>query len=660
MKREKIIIAGLLIALMTFIQACGLTERISYENKRKQIYISANASDMRASGLFFPSVLESCKNAGINLVTVSPKTVADYEAIGKLSAITYSSLSINEDPVSASVLTALSPYGLSEKSTVVLSTDTSMTEYLRKNLTAKYPQNFFIETVADELTSVFAFPQCEDKNIVIGYDEEELYLINAAGMTPCFEYPSYTYENEVYPQFAKELTDIYKPAFLIIRKNNDENKVHLSEEMKAFLKNSEMFLVVFENENQISNEKSFIYNDLKEAFGQKIIRGFNSDDVVSYDETKFMYRYYQWYNSVLERNTTFLNVNMLKNPDTVPDDNLALTLKAVEELMDKTEKLGYSFPNKGTEIPYRFNLRTSAMCGAVVLIALLYLYIMLIAGKKADDRELYFLILCTVLIIFSFAFFDVITKYYALLIMILTASLITLILFKLHISCMPFKSKLAAVLICPVALITAGAISVTALISDFDFFLGDKWFFGVIISLTVPVILTLFNYYAVYIGSKEKCKEFFDNLKNSLKKVPVYIIVSIAVLITAFAAYYLIRTGKSDLILPIEDKIRKFLTDLFIIRPRFKEFLIGYPAFTLFVYFGFFRKNKSACTVFGILQIILFTSVLNTFCHAFTLLWVNSLRVITGFATGIVFSGIIIAILEIIYFASKKQTSKKN
>ena len=659
MKKEKILISGVLIALMVFIQACGLTERVSYENKRKQIYLSANASDIRASGLFFSSVLESYKNAGVKLVTVSMKTVADYEALGKLSAITYSSLTINQDAVSAAVLEALSPYGISEKSTVVLSTDAAMTAYLRKNFTARYQQDFFIERAIDELTTVFAFPKCEDKNITVGYDEEELYLINAAGLTPCLEYPSYTFENENYPQFCMDFINQYKPAFLILRANESENKADMSDELKKVLKDSEMFLVVFENENQISNEKSYIYNEMKNVFGDKIVRGFNMDKIVSYDETNFMYRYYQWYNSVLERNTTFLNINILQNSNIIIDDNLALTAKTAETFIERMQKLGYSFPNKGTENPYRYNLQTASMCGAVILLALLYLYLSLLPVKKTEDKELYFLISCAILIIFSFVFYDSITKYYAMFTMILAASLITLILFKLQASDLPFKNKLTAALCCPPALLLTTAVSITALISDFDFFLGDKWFFGVKISLITPVLLTILNYTAVYIGSKENFKKFVEKLKTDIKKIPVYIIVIIGVLFAAVLAYYLIRTGKSDLILPIEDKFRKMLTNIFVIRPRFKEFLIGYPAFALFVYFGFIRKNKTASAIFGILQIMLFTSVLNTFCHTFTLIWVNVARVLTGFITGTIISGIIIGILEIIYFVSRKKLVKK-
>jgi len=655
MKKEKIMICGVLLALMVFIEACGLSERMSFENKSKQLYLSASALDIRESGLFFPEVLKSYREAGIKFVTVTPKTLSQFEALGKLSTITYSSLSINEDAVSVDLKEALSPYGLNEKSIVALSTDASVTEFLRKNLIAKYPGGFFIEKETDDGVTAFAFPTLKDKNITIGYDEEELFLIKQAGLIPCIEYPSYTYEAENYPHFFREFIKENKIPLMIIRANENENKIPLSDAMKKVLKESEMNLVVFENENQISNEKSYIYDELKGIFKNRIIRGGNFDKIDTYDSTKYMYRFYQWYNSALERNVTFINVNMLKNPNTTPDDNWALTGKAAQKFIERTQRLGYTFPDKAPEIPYRYNLQTASMCGAVVLICLLYLYLSLLLGKKAEDKELYFLILCTALIIVSFVFYNTITKYYAMLIMTLAVSLITLILFKLQKSDVPFKTKLTSSLICPPVIMLVAMISITALVSDFNFFSGDKWIYEIPVTLILPILLTILNYVFSYIGTtKETLKKFASDFKAELKKLPLWLIITVSVLLVFVLAYYIIRAGKSNLILPVEQKIRSFLTDTLIIRPRFKEFLIGYPAFSLFIYFSYFRKNKHLSEIFKFMQVFLFISVLNTFCHAQTPIWVSALRTLNGLFSGILVSGIIIGISEIIYFVTKK------
>lgn len=655
MKKEKIMICGVLLALMIFIQACGLTERFSFEADKKQAFLSASALNVRESGLFFPDVLESYKNAGIKFVTVTPKTLEEFENLGKLSTITYSSLSINEDAVSVSLKEALAPYGLNEKSIVALLTDPMMAETLRKNLIAKYPGGFFIEKQTEDGLTAFAFPTVTEKNLMVGYDEEEVYLIKAAGLIPCMEYPAYTYETENYPHFLREFIRYNNIPFMIIRENENENKISIPENVKKVLKEEDITLVVYENENQVSNEKPYIYQELKTIFREKVIRGGNIDKLDLYDSSKYMYRVYQWFNSALERNVTFINVNMLKNPDIIPDENWELTGKAAQEFIKRMENLGYTFPNKANNIPYRFNLQTSAMCGAVVLICLLYLYLSLLLGKKAEDKELYFLISCTALIILSFVFYNVITKYYAMLIMTLAVSLITLILFKLNASDIPFKTKLSSSLICPPFIMLTGAVSISSLISDFEFFLGDKWLYEVPITLILPILLTVLNYVFVYIGTKkEDLKKFSLDFKAEIKKFPLWLIITLGVLLVLVLAYYIIRAGKSELILPLEQKIRNVLTDVLIIRPRFKEFLIGYPAFSLFIYFSYFRKNKYLSKILGFVQVILFISILNTFCHAQTALWVSLIRTLTGFASGLLVSGIIIGISEIIYLVIKK------
>ena len=80
-------------------------------------------------------------------------------------------------------------------------------------------------------------------------------------------------------------------------------------------------------------------------------------------------------------------------------------------------------------------------------------------------------------------------------------------------------------------------------------------------------------------------QEKIEKSKEELRKIPKYILITAGILFLAVMGYYLVRTGKSSLILPFEDIMRKKLTDIFAIRPRTKEFLIGYPLFFLFVYF---------------------------------------------------------------------------
>ena len=487
-----------------------------------------------------------------------------------------------------------------------------------------------------------------------------MYLINQAGLSLCIEYPAYTYENEEYTRFFEEFINQYKPKFLILRNNENENRVHLSREFKEVLRNSDMFLTVFENENQISNEKPYIYDDMKDAFSQRIVRGFSTDKVVSHDETKYMYRYYQWYNSALERNTTFLNVNLLQNPDITVSENLALTANAVQKLTDSLGKLGYSFPDEGTALDYRYKPALAAMCGGVILLVLLYIYFSLLGLLKNPNTEIYILLTAAVSVIFSFVFYDSINKYYALLTMIAAASLITLSLFMIQQSEYSRRKKLLLMLLFTASLLITGAVSVTALLTDFDFFLGDKWFFGVKISLILPVFAALYNCCAVYANVKKpaELKMLAEKIKAEIKKLPRSAVIVCSVIFLLAAAYYLIRTGKSELVLPVEDKLRKMLTNIFIIRPRLKEFMIGYPAFALFVYFGIFRKNKICCIVFGIVQTVLFTSVLNTFCHTFTSMWVSAARFFTGLAAGTAISVLIIGILEIIRYIRKKCTAK--
>lgn len=79
----------------------------------------------------------------------------------------------------------------------------------------------------------------------------------------------------------------------------------------------------------------------------------------------------------------------------------------------------------------------------------------------------------------------------------------------------------------------------------------------------------------------------------------------------------------------IELKIRAMLDKLLYVRPRTKEFLIGYPALLVGLAFGVrgFRKIAAPLIVVGAIALV---SALNSFCHIHTPLLLSAIRVANG------------------------------
>ena len=88
----------------------------------------------------------------------------------------------------------------------------------------------------------------------------------------------------------------------------------------------------------------------------------------------------------------------------------------------------------------------------------------------------------------------------------------------------------------------------------------------------------------------------------------------------------------------LELMIRQFLEDVFFIRPRFKEMLIGYPALILGYWFVDIKIKRGYIWVFNGLGIIALTSVINSFCHFHTPVLISVYRSLNGVFLGIICS----------------------
>ncbi len=647
------LIASFLLIVMLFIIFFGLFDRFDYEKNTKSLYLSANYEDLKLSGADIPDTLKKLKQSGVNYATVSPVTFSQIKAQGKFDTISYSSVKINEDDISQKIKEALKNENIADDDVIIISSREDVTSFLTENLINRYA---VVKKNIDEKISIFCVKgKTRDDDFIIGYDSGEISLVKSSGLELALSYPAYTFENADYEEYFSAYLFKNDVKFIILRENENENQIKLSDEFKSSLRSSDTSLVVFENENQIKNEEAYIFDDLSEAFVTRTVRGFNMDKVLPYDNTNYRYRYYQWYNSALERNTTFLNVNILKNEEKTLEENILLTQKAVEDFLKKTASLGYSFPKERMDIPYRYNLQTAALCGGIVIVILIYLYLTLL-GVTIKNALTVTAGASVLSMIVSYPLYDYVTKFYAIILMVIIISILTLCIFKAINSQSTRKNKL---ILCTASFIFAmlfGAIFITAMFSDLNFYLGNKWILGVKLSLLLPFLTTAYNYNIVFLNLKTP-EEIWGKIKEAVKTIPKYVLILCGTAFVFILAYYLIRTGKSDLILPLEDSFRKKLTDIFTIRPRLKEFLIGYPCFALFIYTSLYRKNEKVQLVTGIFSTLLFTSILNTFCHAFTNFSVSMIRTFNGFILGTLISAVIILICELVIRLKSKENS---
>lgn len=203
-----------------------------------------------------------------------------------------------------------------------------------------------------------------------------------------------------------------------------------------------------------------------------------------------------------------------------------------------------------------------------------------------------------------------------------------------------------------VILITfSGALLIAALLSNNKFMLGIEQFSGIKISYLIPLFLVLVIMWLKMNAGKLM---ILENIKKPILIEQVIIMVFFAV----FLVIYISRSGNFSFlpVLNIEEKIRIFLENTLIARPRNKEFLIGYPALLLAMSMNFLKVKEFKIPII-IIGTIAPVTLINTFCHIHTPFLFSMLRTFNGVWLGL---GLGLIVITIFYYLVKIFRKKIN
>ncbi len=180
-----------------------------------------------------------------------------------------------------------------------------------------------------------------------------------------------------------------------------------------------------------------------------------------------------------------------------------------------------------------------------------------------------------------------------------------------------------------------GIILIIGLLANTSFMLASQTFIGIKFALILPVIIVAaFFFFKTESGFDiNALKTKTMNILNTV--LPVWVFLSIMAAL-AVAAVFLARSGNFVLPVPGFEKVfRIILEQLMYIRPRTKEFLIGYPILMLASYFFIKKINLSWMPVLLAIGTIGPVSFLNTFCHIHTPIMVSVIRSMNGIVLGL-------------------------
>ncbi|AKL96760.1 hypothetical protein CACET_c33160 [Clostridium aceticum] len=198
-----------------------------------------------------------------------------------------------------------------------------------------------------------------------------------------------------------------------------------------------------------------------------------------------------------------------------------------------------------------------------------------------------------------------------------------------------------------------GALFVAAILSHIEYLLEMDIFRGVKIGQMIPMVAYVVIY-ASYFGYKRKNNKDqqpslkYEDIKNFLFEDIKIIYVIFAMLFLGAGYIYLARTGHESNIQAstMELIFRNVLEENLLARPRNKEFLIGFPVLMMGIYFAK-NKMKSLAFLAGLVAMIGQTSIVNTFSHLRTPVYLSAARTFYSLVFGIVVGVIYILLFEI-------------
>ena len=198
-----------------------------------------------------------------------------------------------------------------------------------------------------------------------------------------------------------------------------------------------------------------------------------------------------------------------------------------------------------------------------------------------------------------------------------------------------------------------GALLITGLLADTRFMIKLDQFAGVKAAYLLPLVFVAL----IFFGEEARGREgggLIAYASRLLDRPVLWKWAAVALLLAAVLVLYILRSGTQEIIPPpaLELKARTLLDQFLLVRPRTKEFLIGHPFLLLLLFTGYRDVRYMPLLLAGAIGQI---SVVNTFCHVHTPLFISGLRTFHGLWLGILGGLLLIYLWKLVLSRGRPQ-----
>ena len=197
-----------------------------------------------------------------------------------------------------------------------------------------------------------------------------------------------------------------------------------------------------------------------------------------------------------------------------------------------------------------------------------------------------------------------------------------------------------------------GGMYLAAILADSRFLLEIDIYRGVKLTFIMPLVLMTVLYVKRYdMLGVAGCglKAAIGKINELLSKPITFKHVALFGVLGIILLYFVARSGHSAgvPVAAIEVKMRLFLEQLMYARPRQKEFMIGHPAFFLAVYAAYHQAPRLIQYALTCGAVIGQASLVQTFCHMRTPVFMSTVRALDGYAMGVVIGIVLVVVLAL-------------
>ena len=212
-------------------------------------------------------------------------------------------------------------------------------------------------------------------------------------------------------------------------------------------------------------------------------------------------------------------------------------------------------------------------------------------------------------------------------------------------------------LVVTVFLSLVGGMYVAAILGDVRFFLEMEIFRGVKMTFIAPIILITAVYltrYDLFSADKDEAKGLWQQVEKLLN-YPVYIKTMLVFAVVALGAWVFVGRSGHTAGVPVPDieiKMRALLERIMYARPREKEFMIGHPAFFLAVMALYRQWPRVMHYGLVVVATIGQGSLVETFAHVRTPVFMSFVRGLDGMVVGILFGVLAVIGVQVLSYLS--------